>query len=486
MSAADLTALLPIIMLTAFTVVVMLTIAVRRNHWVTAALTLTGLAAAFASLAASASVAPRGVTPLLVADGYALFYSALILAAAFVVTVLLYGYLEDSDGQQEEMYLLLLTATLGAVVLVYSRHFASFFLGMEVLSVSLFAMIGYPLDKKAPLEAALKYLVLAGVASAFLLFGMALVYNQVGTLAFAHLGSMLQSGQYDGSPYLLAGVALVVVGIAFKLSVVPFHLWTPDVYEGAPAPVTAYLSTVSKGAMFALLLRYFMQADVYRSHHVMVAFSVLAIASMLIGNLLALLQNNVKRLLAYSSIAHMGYLLVAFMAGGTLAVVAVSYYLAAYFVMTLGAFGVVTVLSRRDRQRDADHIADYQGLFWQRPVLAGVFTLMLLSLAGIPLTMGFLGKFYALAAGVQHALWAPVIALAVGSIMGLFYYLRLIVAMFRTAPEQAPAGLALVRSSPVPVTGALALTGLAVALVWLGIYPSALLDVIHSTAAAFM
>ncbi|HKJ09999.1 MAG TPA: proton-conducting transporter membrane subunit, partial [Gammaproteobacteria bacterium] len=211
MSAAELTALLPIIMLTAFTVAVMLAIAVRRNHWFTAALTLTGLAATFASLAAAASVAPRGVTPLLVVDGYALFYSALIVAAAFVVTVLLYGYLEDSAGQQEEMYLLLLTATLGAVVLAYSRHFASFFLGMELLSVSLFAMIGYPFGKKAPLEAALKYLVLAGVASAFLLFGMALVYNQLGTLAFAHLGTLLQGGRHAGSPYLLAGVALVVV-----------------------------------------------------------------------------------------------------------------------------------------------------------------------------------------------------------------------------------------------------------------------------------
>jgi len=485
-SAPDLIALLPLIVLTATAVAVMLVAAFRRRHALVAGLTLAGLLGTLAALFAAAGVAPRGVTPLLVVDGYTLFYSGLILAAAAVVTVLTYGYLDRQPGRREEMYVLLLAATLGAVVLVASRHFASFFLGMELLSVSLFAMIAYPLGRRRSLEASLKYLILAGVASALLLFGMALVYNQLGTLAFPALGALLASFRAADNLYLLAGIALVTVGIGFKISLVPFHLWTPDVYEGAPAPVTAYLATVSKGAMFALLLRYFLHTGAYGAPALMVMFAVLAIASMLAGNLLALLQNNVKRILAYSSIAHMGYLLVAFMAGGVLGVVAVSYYLAAYFVMTLGAFGVVSVLSGPGGEADTDHISDYQGLFWRRPWLAGVFTVMLLALAGVPLTMGFVGKFYALAAGVGAALWWPVIVLAVGSVIGLFYYLRIIVALFQAAPRQATTGTTRAQITPVPLGGGLALLALTAVLVWLGIFPAYLVDFIHATAAAVL
>ena len=198
----------------------------------------------------------------------------------------------------------------------------------------------------------------------------------------------------------LVGVGLIIVGFSFKLALVPFHLWTPDVYQGAPAPVTAFVATVSKGAMFALLVRYFSVVDL-RSHHALViVFTLLAIASMVVGNLLALLQHNVKRLLAYSSIAHLGYLLVAFLASSVLATTAVTFYLVAYFVTTLGAFGVVTVLSTGERE--AESLDDYRGLVVRRPWLAALFTAMLLSLAGIPLTAGFVGKFYLTVAARQR------------------------------------------------------------------------------------
>jgi NADH-quinone oxidoreductase subunit N len=279
------------------------------------------------------------------------------------------------------------------------------------------------------------------------------------------------------SVLLWTGVGMLVVGIGFKLAVVPFHMWTPDIYEGAPAPVTAFVATVSKGSMFALLLRFFTPLDIHVSGALFAVFALIAIASMLVGNLLALLQNNVKRILAYSSIAHLGYLLVAFLASGALAITAVTFYLVAYFVTTLGAFGIITVLSTS--ARDADRLDDYRGLFWRRPWLAGIFTSTLLSLAGIPLTAGFVGKFYLVAAGVGSALWPLVIILVVTSAVGLFYYLRLVAAMYIQPPQEEVSVVA----SSLSLAGSLVLAALMLLLVWLGVYPAPFIDMIQATAA---
>src|SRR5450756_1730848 len=254
---------------------------------------------------------------------------------------------------------------------------------------------------------------------------MALVYSQAGSMQFSAMANLRSQAGTAGEPVLLAGMAMLIVGFGFKLAVVPFHLWTPDVYEGAPAPVTAFVATVSKGGMFALLLRYFIAVDVRAFPSLFVVFALIAVASMLAGNLLALLQNNVKRVLAYSSSAHLGYLLVAFLAAGPAAgaagkgagtaqagtaqagIVAVSFYLTAYFVTTLAAFGVITVLS--PAERDLDGITDYRGLYWRRPWSAGILTVALFSLAGLPLTAGFVGKFYIITAAIGSALWFLVI-----------------------------------------------------------------------------
>ena len=341
-------------------------------------------------------MAPRQVTPLFVIDGYALFYMGLIFAASIAVLLLSYGYLAARSEPPEEFYLLVLLATLGAIALVASDHFASFFLGLEMLSISLLGLIAYPRNHERPIEAGIKYLILAGVSSALLLFGMALVYARLGTLEFARIAALLSTtGGTSPDLYWLTGLALIFTGIGFKLSVVPFHMWAPDVYKGAPAPVAAFVAVVSKGAMFALLLRYFTTAHAYGFGPVPMMIQIVAIASILVGNLLALLQNNVKRILAYSSIAHLGYLLVALLAGGALQVEAVTYYLVAYVVMTLGAFGIITVLSASSAAAEVEELDDYRGLIWLRPWLGGIFAVMLLSLAGIPLTMGFIGKFYA-------------------------------------------------------------------------------------------
>jgi NADH-quinone oxidoreductase subunit N len=475
-NANDATAILPLILLAAAPVAVMLAIAVRRNHTVTLLLTLAGLAASFVSLGPAAAVAPRRVTPLLTIDPYGLYYTGLIVAAAFAVALLAHSYLEKRDLNRDEFYVLLLLATLGSAVLASSAHFVSFFLGLEVLSISLYALIAYTRQRLA-LEAGIKYLVLAASSAAFLLFGVALFYAEIGSLDFAEIGRILAfGGAHFNLPLLLAATVLIVTGIGFKLAVVPFHLWTPDVYEGAPAPVTAFIATVSKGAVFALLVRYFHQTGMEKSPNLLLVFGVIVIASMLAGNLLALLQDNIKRILAYSSIAHLGYLLVAFEAGGRLGAQAATYYLTAYFITTLGAFGVVIALSTGDR--DADALADYRGLFWRRPALAVVFTVMLFSLAGIPLTAGFLGKFYILAAGASSAIWALLIVLVVSSAIGLFYYLRIVLALYEHASEPL--------SHPaLAAPDAVVLLVLTVLLLWFGVYPGPLLSQIgHAIAAS--
>ncbi len=295
MTPADLIALLPFLVTATAAVAVMLLIALRRDHGVTASVAAAAFALALASEAAIAPGLPHMVTGLLSMDRFALFYTGLVLAAGFAVCALSYPYLFQLPGPKEEYYVLLLTASLGASVLTASVHLVSFFLGLEILTVSLYGMIAYVRSSDRGLEAGVKYLMLAAVSSAFILFGMALVYAETGSLAFTAI--IQRSG--DVHPLLLlTGFGMIIVGVGFKLAVAPFHLWTPDVYEGAPAPVTAFIATVSKGAVFAALLRFTGVMDLRPGSSLFQALSLIAVLSMLVGNLLALQQANVKRLLA--------------------------------------------------------------------------------------------------------------------------------------------------------------------------------------------
>ncbi|MGH8529255.1 MAG: NADH-quinone oxidoreductase subunit NuoN [Nevskiales bacterium] len=437
-------ALLPILIVSATIVVVMLAIAFRRHHWWNATLSVVGLNLAFIACCTIffgpmllpqlvPQILPQQVTPLLVVDSYGQFYVSILIATTLACATLAHAYMEGYAGHKEELYLLLLLSALGAMVLVCSNHLASFFIGLELLSVPLYAMVAYQLNNPRSLEAGIKYLLLSAMASAFLLFGMALLYAQTGALDFAGLARGLAQAE-QGNLYFLAGGALILVAVGFKLSVVPFHLWTPDVFEGAPAPVAAFLATASKTAVFAVLLRFFVQADGHQQPALLNVLTILAIASMLIGNVLALLQDNIKRLLAYSSIAHFGYCLVALIAAGPWAVEAVGVYLLTYVVTTLGAFGVVTLASTAGEDSEADLRDDYSGLFWRRPYLASILTAMMLSLAGIPVTAGFIGKFYVVLAGVDAREWWLVAAVVLGSAIGLYYYLRVVITLFAVEP----------------------------------------------------
>lgn len=469
MSSSQFIAMLPILLSSASALIVMILTAIRRNHVLIFTVTAVLLSASLGSVFVALRVIPLDVTTLLVVDRFGLFYIALILAATLVLVFLSFGYLKRQAQRREEYYILLILAAVGSEVLACASNYASFFLGLEILSISLYGLVAYERDTLTGIEAGLKYLILAGVSSAFILFGLALVYAEQGTLQFA---SVLATRGSAFGILALTGFGLVVVGIGFKLAVVPFHLWTPDVYQGAPAPATAFVATVSKGAIVAFLLRYFVQLNLYQYPAVMISFSIIAGASILVGNILGLLQNNVKRILAYSSIAHLGYFLVALLASGTAAVSSVTFYLVAYFITNLGAFGVIAYLSESG-EREAENIDDYRGLAWRHPWLAGVFTAMLLSLASIPLTAGFVGKIFIMTAAAGARLWALLIILVVGSVISIFYYFRIIVAMFRTEE-----GVVAPTYPSFSLLGGIALSALTILLVWFGVYPTTIVNVI--------
>ncbi|MEX0942312.1 MAG: NADH-quinone oxidoreductase subunit N [Pseudomonadales bacterium] len=478
MSAAELYVLLPVIVLSGTICVLLLAIAFARNFNVSVVISVLGLLTTLATIPLVLAAGPTQVTPLIRVDAFGLMFTGLILLACLAVSLLAFDYFRNRGELQDEFFVLLLSSALGGAILTMSTHFAAFILGLELLGVSLYAMISYPAKGLSSLEAALKYLILSGVSSAFILFGIALVFAITGTMDFATLKNFagVEAPDQGYGLMLMAGFAMLLAGVMFKLSLVPFHMWTPDVYEGAPAPVTAFVATVSKGAIFAVLLRFMWTTRFYEYEAVLAGLSMVAIASMLVGNLLALLQDNVKRVLAYSSIAHLGYLLVALIAGGVtggkeLAVEASSVFLVAYFITTLGAFGVVSAMSHDELERDADMLVAYQGLVWRRPLLALVFSAMLLSLAGIPLTVGFIGKFYLFIAGVDSQMWVLIATLIVGSGIGLYYYLRIIFTMISRPGDVVTDGVSPLTSSWVVVT-------LTVVLVWLGVYPTPLIALI--------
>ncbi len=479
MNLVDFQALLPLIVLAFGATALMLQIAWVRDAQLTAALAALTLVLAALSCGFAQEVAPRQVTPLLMADRFALVFCSLFCLAGAVTALLSADYVRQHGDQPEEFFLLLVLATMGACVLAYAVHVAGLILGLELLSVSLYALIAYPNKSILPLEAAAKYLVLSGAASATALFGFALLYAATGTMEFAALGQQLNITS-TSQGLLLTAAVMIFAGLAFKLSLVPFHLWTPDVYDGAPAPVTGFLASVAKAAVFIVLLRLFLEADLFRYRILVEVTGLLAILSMLAGNLLALLQTNIKRMLAYSSIAHIGYLMIVFMvcfdpANRALAVEAAMYYLIAYTATTLGAFGLLTLICADDSDRENIQLQQISGLFWRQPVLASLLLVALLSLAGIPLTAGFIAKFYLVSAAVSGHNWVLLFTLVVGSSIGIYYYLRVIYYMTRR-PEEHPG---------VPETksgwrgSALSLVLIAVIL-WLGVAPESLMHYLQS------
>ena len=432
-------AIAPLLMLALGATAVMLQIAFLRSVRLTAVVATVSLLLASASCFYANDTAPLQVGALLQADTYSLLFCILFTLAGAVTCVLSLDYIQHHGDEPEEYFLLLILATLGACVLAYAVHLASLLLGLELLSVSLYALIAYPNRSLLPLEAAIKYLVLSGAASATLLFGFALLYATTGTLHFSELGAALEQSDM-GAALPMAGAAMILAGLAFKLSAVPFHLWTPDVYDGAPAPISGFLASVGKAAVFVVLLRLFLEANLFRYERLVELTGLMAILSMLAGNLLALQQTNIKRMLAYSSIAHIGYLLIVFMvcldlSNRDIAIEAAAFYLIAYTATTLAAFGLLTLINEKRVEREQVQLQHVSGLFWRQPVLAGLMLVALLSLAGIPLTAGFIGKFYIFSAAVSGSNWILLAALIIGSGISIYYYLRVVFYMTKHAEE---------------------------------------------------
>lgn len=476
-SGIDLRSLLPAEILAGGILLNMILVTIVRKHILIFISSLVILTASALAIFYISSIAPHNIGDLFLADRFGLYFQALILFAAIVINIFSYISIEKTfpGKRKEEYYLLMMLATLGACMMVISTHFISFFVSLEILNISLYALIGYFRERTKAIEAGMKYLILAAMSSAFILFGMALVYASTGTMAFHELAGAIPALSTSSTLMLLCGIGLMIAGIGFKLAFVPFHMWTPDVYEGSSSPVTAFIATVSKGAMAAVLLRFFVMADLYRFKNIILVFMVVAILSMLIGNLLAIRQNNVKRLLAYSSIAHFGYLLIALTAGSQIGPGAAAFYITTYMIAILGALGIITHLSGTDSE--TTDIGEYSGMFWKKPLLAALFTIFLLSLAGIPLTAGFMGKYFLLTAGVSKGSWVLMFALVAGSVIGLYYYLRIIAAMMKQNEEViTPANFPLRFS----VTGIVVSVSLAGLVFWLGFNPAWLINLVKS------
>ncbi len=467
MTKLDFLCLAPLLIIAAAPIVIMLVITVYRSFRFTYMFSMVMFLLSFLSLFLVVPHATHNLDPLLVIDGYSILFLGIIYLAGILITILSYEYLRLQYGEREEYFIILFIAVLGASILVMADHFVTFFLGLETLSISLYVLIAYLKWRDDCIEAGVKFLVIASLTTAFLLFGMGLIYAETGTMSFR--GIFSAAGKLSAmSPLLLAGFGLILAGIGFKLALVPFHMWTPDIYQGAPVPVTTFIATISKGAILALALRLFIDIRGFENPTLVVIISAISILSMFTGNLLALRQTSMKRLLAYSSIAHLGYLLITLVAGSTAGIEAAIFYLAAYIITTLGAFGVISVLSVCEQ--DADNMEDLKGLFWTNPWIAGVLTVALLSLAGIPITAGFISKFYVVLAGVKSGLWLLAFSLIINSVISLYYYLRVIKTMFTQAESK--------KSFKVSTVGNLVLAIIVAGIIFLGILPSFLTELI--------
>lgn len=474
MNSAQVWALLPLLVVTATIVAVMLAVAVKRHHRLSAGVTVAGMNIALLCLLPAVlggDTQAIAVTGMITVDGAARLGMALTLATTLGVLTLCHAYFEGYRQNREEVYLLIGIGTLGAMTLACATHAATLLLGIELLSLPMVGGVAYVADLRRSIEGGLKYLVLSAAASATLFFGLALIYAHTGALDMASLARAIEQATLD-TPLVLTGAAMMLAGLAFKLSMVPFHQWTPDVYEAAPTPITAYLATVSKLGMFIATLRLFHAGAGSASPLIVTAIGVLAIASMLVGSLLALRQTNLKRLLAYSSIAHFGYLAVVLIVPGVDALRAAGVYLATYLVTSLGVFGVMALVSSPMGARDQEEIAEYRGLFWRRPYLTSILTAMLLSLAGVPLTAGFIGKFAIIAVGVDAMQWLLVGSVVAASAISVYYYLRIMSALFSSVDE----GTETVSESLgwAQTAGGLMLLLAMLVTLWLGVYPEPL------------
>ncbi len=436
-SFSELMPLAPVMIVALTAIVVMILVAIKRNHNLIATASVVGLnlAAAYILIAMfGGSFVPANVMGMFMVDPFSMLYQLVIIVAALACCTLSHAYIESYQDNREELYILMLCSVAGAMLMVSSSHYASFFISLELMSIPIYGLLAYTHQRSQSLEAGIKYLVLSATASAMLLMGMAYIYAYTGSLSFYdNVQALMQALQ---QPMVILGLGLIIFAVAFKLSLAPFHKWTPDVYAGAPAPIATFLATVAKVATIGLFVRYLLTSGAILVESIVTIITIIAVLSILVGNFLAVRQVNLKRILGYSSIAHFGYLLIGLVSMTFASLGSVSVYVITYVLTTIGAFGAVALMSSPYNNVDeAQSLADYRGLFWRRPVLTATLTVMMLSLAGIPLTAGFIGKFLIVMAAVTTHHWFLAAMIVVGSGIGLYYYLRVMVVMYMTPPD---------------------------------------------------
>ena len=398
-------------------------------------------------------------------DNFSLFFNIIFLVSTILVALISMSYLSRDDRKQGPYYLLILLATLGMMLMAAGNELIIVFLGLELMSLSLYVLAGYFRDNPASSEAGMKYLLLGAFASAFFLYGIALIYGGAGTTNVPAIAEAITAP--NKSPLLLAGMFLLIVGFGFKVAIVPFHQWAPDVYEGAPTTIAAFISAGPKAAGFAAFLRIFMEALPSLQVEWSSVVIVLAMLTMTVGNVIAIAQTSIKRMLAYSSIAHAGYVLIGLAAANNDGISSAMLYLLVYCVMNIGAFGAVILAKTEDGE--SLMISDYAGLGIRKPLLAMFMTIMLLSLAGFPPTVGFVGKFYVFKSAVQAGhIWLVIVG-AINTAISAFYYLRVVVTMYMREPEEE------LPFASYPSTLVVGLVLAAIGVLLIGILPSLML-----------
>jgi NADH-quinone oxidoreductase subunit N len=370
---------------------------------------------------------------MLVVDSYAQVLGLVAIGAGVLTVLTSINYLRDRGIARNEYYVLLLFSVGGMVMMAAAHNLIIVFIALELLSIPLYVLAGFARPDTASEEAALKYFLLGAFASGFLLFGIAMTYGALGTTDLAQIAAKVTAG--GSSPMLLFGAALILVGLGFKVAVVPFHMWTPDVYEGAPTPIAGFMSVGAKAAGFAALLRVFVYALGSIQAEWVLLVSIISAITMILGSIVAISQTNLKRMLAYSSIASAGYILIGVAAGNQTGVYGALFYLVAYLFTNLGAFAVLTEMAKRAPQGEDQSYQTYRGLYKRSPGLAIMMMIFMLSLAGIPLTGGFIGKYLLFASAIQAGLNGLAIIAVVTSVIAAFFYLRVIVDMFMRDAE---------------------------------------------------
>ena len=458
MSARDWLIVIPELILLVTAVAVMFIDAFARNRWgrFMPWKALSGVVLAMIAEGFLWNYRYVGFNGMLVNDNFAVIVNFAVLIGTGLSILMSVDYARREELPQGEYYALMLLSSLGMLLMTASANLIMVFLSLEVLSIALYVLTGIAGARRKSQEAGMKYFLLGSFSSAFFVYGAALIYGAAGTIDLRAIASA------PPNTLLAAGAALVIVGLGFKVAVVPFQMWTPDVYEGAPSPITAYMSIGSKAAAFAALTRVLTVGFAGIEPVWVAAIWVIAVLTMIVGNVVAISQDSIKRMLAYSSIAHAGYIMVAIAAANDLGRQAIPFYLMTYAFMNLGAWAVVTAVTRKGEE--ATGLADYSGLFWSHPVLATAMALFMFALAGLPPTAGFTAKIFIFAAAYQAGMIGLVIIAVLTTIVSAYFYLRVTVMMFMHRPKDPPE----VRV-PVPTTIAIAIAGIAT--IWLLVFP---------------